>query len=305
MQETPLIIFTTSLANATLWLTAASYIYYKNHKRINPLAESFLILCLTLTVSLPLATIEVYYPKGIVFATANLIYTILIAAGILVLINGLIKIYYSNINVKHVIITAAAIVVLLKFYNYLDWVILDLPVADQVSLTVDILVLSIIIAVIPVSLKAHRKVRSNILKAKLELLIAAIIFMLTAVVIIVTPGNPLYNYRFIIGISLLIPFTILGVASVTYRHKETLQLTIVTQKNTEENKFEQKVAALLLKHTSKEGSCEYYDPNLKSKCKLDPSSYRLEDCKGLKYRNGFICPKILRQEQEQDSFFKK
>ncbi|WEU40231.1 MAG: hypothetical protein OdinLCB4_007110 [Candidatus Odinarchaeum yellowstonii] len=299
MQENPAIILTAIAASAAIWAASTIFIYIQNHRKLNPLSKTFITLSLTIAVSLPLLSLELFYPKGPVFATANLIYNILIAAGFLTLIYGLTKIYFNQFKTTLIVASALILITALKIYDYIDWVILKLPEAKIISAVGSLIITAAALSLIPVIILAHRKTNMKLLKNKLELLLASIILILTLILIVIMPGNPLYQYRFIIGTALLVPFTLLGAISVTYRYKETLTLiSLETGRIQASNQKDERITALLLKHTSKENMCEYYDQSLKSKCKLDPSSYKLEDCKGVKYRNGLICPKIVEYEKE-------
>ncbi|MCS4540769.1 MAG: hypothetical protein HY929_00370 [Euryarchaeota archaeon] len=60
------------------------------------------------------------------------------------------------------------------------------------------------------------------------------------------------------------------------------------------NKFdprrrEDRLKALGLKYTSNSGECPLYDTSLNSKCKLDPDTYRLYDCRGIWIIDGICC----------------
>ncbi|MEM2109910.1 MAG: hypothetical protein QW327_05445 [Candidatus Odinarchaeota archaeon] len=302
MQEPPFILFPTIIGVTILWLAATVYMYYQSRSGFNTLTKSFITLSLTITIAMPLLTTELFYPvTSPVYATANLIYTVLILIGVLTLIYGMAKIYFNPANVKTglLIIIVCATIFIFKFYDYLDWTVTGLPNAE-LSLTIANTLFSlVVISLVIVAGAAHRKTQTPLLKAKLELLIIAVTCLLIEVLIISIPGNQLYPYRFVTGLALIIPFTILGAMAVTYKHKESLQLiSLETGKLLSLNQSDERITALLLKHTSKENICEYYDPTLKSKCKLDPSSYKIEDCKGVKYRRGLICSKILEYERK-------
>jgi hypothetical protein len=51
----------------------------------------------------------------------------------------------------------------------------------------------------------------------------------------------------------------------------------------------QRIAAVLKNHTSAKYSCPSYDTKLRSKCKLDPNTYRVSDCEGVGFINGIAC----------------
>jgi len=63
---------------------------------------------------------------------------------------------------------------------------------------------------------------------------------------------------------------------------------------------ESRIMALLSNYSSKPGECPFYDPNLPSKCKLDPLSRRHWDCEGRPFLNGFTCPYILDHLKEKE-----
>ncbi|MFX0097747.1 MAG: hypothetical protein ACFE7E_08315 [Candidatus Hodarchaeota archaeon] len=62
-----------------------------------------------------------------------------------------------------------------------------------------------------------------------------------------------------------------------------------------------RLCALLATYTSKEGECEFYNPDLKSKCDLERSAYRLSDCKGRCFVDGVVCTSIYRHSKELEN----
>ncbi len=62
-----------------------------------------------------------------------------------------------------------------------------------------------------------------------------------------------------------------------------------------------RLCALLANYTSKKGECEFYNPNLKSKCDLERSAYRLGDCEGRCFVDGVVCTSIYRHSKDLES----
>jgi hypothetical protein len=61
-------------------------------------------------------------------------------------------------------------------------------------------------------------------------------------------------------------------------------------------KKEERIEALLSTYTSDERDCPFYvcdSPIVRSKCLLDPSTWRTWDCKGMAFYQGFCCGYIL------------
>ncbi|MFX0096848.1 MAG: hypothetical protein ACFE7E_03725 [Candidatus Hodarchaeota archaeon] len=61
-----------------------------------------------------------------------------------------------------------------------------------------------------------------------------------------------------------------------------------------------RVYALLTNYTSPEETCKFYEPNIRSKCRLDPLVFR-RDCRGVVFIEGFACHQIrYHVEKEED-----
>jgi len=59
---------------------------------------------------------------------------------------------------------------------------------------------------------------------------------------------------------------------------------------------EDRIEALLSTFTSEEPECPYYkcdNPNVRSKCLLDPNTWRIWDCRGLTFFQGLCCGYVL------------
>lgn len=59
---------------------------------------------------------------------------------------------------------------------------------------------------------------------------------------------------------------------------------------------EDRIEALLSTHTSEERECPFYacdSPNVRSKCLLDPNTWRIWDCRGLTFFQGLCCGYVL------------
>lgn len=63
-------------------------------------------------------------------------------------------------------------------------------------------------------------------------------------------------------------------------------------------KREDRAKARLQKYTSNPNECPFYDTVLKSKCKIDPDSYRLYDCKGICFIKGDYCKYLVGIREE-------
>jgi hypothetical protein len=59
---------------------------------------------------------------------------------------------------------------------------------------------------------------------------------------------------------------------------------------------EHRGTALLLSYTSPKTSCPCYDKKLRSKCKLDPDTYRVADCEGIAFSKGLPCAIATRRK---------
>jgi hypothetical protein len=57
-----------------------------------------------------------------------------------------------------------------------------------------------------------------------------------------------------------------------------------------------RIAALLKNYTSPKYTCPCYDVKLRSKCKLDPDTYRVADCEGVAFSRGLPCAHATRSE---------
>lgn len=53
-----------------------------------------------------------------------------------------------------------------------------------------------------------------------------------------------------------------------------------------------RIRALINDITSHEKECPFYDPSLTSYCRLEPRVWN-SDCKGMCFRNGFCCSRVL------------
>ncbi|MFX1486937.1 MAG: hypothetical protein ACFFBS_07600 [Promethearchaeota archaeon] len=62
-----------------------------------------------------------------------------------------------------------------------------------------------------------------------------------------------------------------------------------------------RLCALLATYTSRKGECEFYDTALRSKCRLEPSSYHLHDCEGRCFVDGVVCTLIYRRSKDLES----
>lgn len=58
---------------------------------------------------------------------------------------------------------------------------------------------------------------------------------------------------------------------------------------------EDRIEAILSTFTSDEKACQFYvcdDPNVRSKCQIDPKTWRIWDCKGVCFFQGLSCSYI-------------
>lgn len=251
-------------------------------------------------MSLPLTSVELFFPKSSpIFATINLIYTLLISSGILILTYTLTRVYFPKIPIGIIIALTFTAIAALKMYDYIDWVITDLPYAELTLNLSNIILLASAITLVAAVFISYRSTRIELLKSKLILLAISIACLLTELIIIIVPGNLLQPHRYLTGIILILSFTIIGAFAVTYKHNELAKLIgIEAGKLSASGRADERIAALLSRYTSKENMCEHYQSQLKSKCSLDPQSYRIEDCKGVKYQNGVICHRIIEREKK-------
>ncbi len=297
LQSEPLILLLGIIA-ATPWIATIILLRKRSCKKIDPFTNGYIIAAFLFTTTIILSSLQSLPVTSFIEAYISLSYTVSYLGGVTSILYVLLKVYYPRKLNQQILLTVSTLALLTKIYDHIDWAVTPVPYPEEVLTISHTLIVLLTVSWIILTVKAYRIVKIEILKTRLKLLAFAAILILIEVLIIVVPGTPLYDYWWLTGAILVTPFSILGALAVTYKH-EYLDKLIGLETGGIKGTREEKTIAILTKHTSKEGSCEYYDPNLKSKCKLDPSSYRLEDCKGLKYRNGFICPKILRQERKQ------
>jgi hypothetical protein len=57
-----------------------------------------------------------------------------------------------------------------------------------------------------------------------------------------------------------------------------------------------RIDALFSDYTSEERECPFYtcdSPNVRSKCLLDPTTWRIWDCRGVCFSQGLCCEQVL------------
>jgi hypothetical protein len=63
---------------------------------------------------------------------------------------------------------------------------------------------------------------------------------------------------------------------------------------------EDRIEALLSTYTSEERECPFYtcdSQNVRSKCLLDPTTWRIWDCRGLPFFQGLCCEYVLNAKE--------
>nr|MDO8132781.1 hypothetical protein [Candidatus Njordarchaeum guaymaensis] len=65
---------------------------------------------------------------------------------------------------------------------------------------------------------------------------------------------------------------------------------------------EDRIWALINDYTSNKGECRYYSPDLTSRCRLDPITFRAWDCEGRVFVNGFCCEAFLESMEHRDIY---
>ncbi|WEU40232.1 MAG: hypothetical protein OdinLCB4_007115 [Candidatus Odinarchaeum yellowstonii] len=293
------LIITIGFIASTPWIAAITVFCRVGCRKTDPLTKGYIAAAFFFASTIIIASLQALPLTPSVEAAVNLSYTLTYLGGVTAILHVLLKVYYPEKINQKILFTAALAALITKTYDYIDWAVIRVPFAEAVLTVSHILIAALTVSLIVLAVYAHIRVQTKILKTRLKLLTAAVIFLLAELLIIVVPGNPLYEYWWLTGAILIIPFSTLGAISVTYKYKNILK--IISLESAEEfkpSRVEERIIAVLTKYTSRKFSCEYYDPALKSKCKLDPSTYRFEDCQGLKYRDGLICPKIVEYERK-------
>jgi hypothetical protein len=88
-------------------------------------------------------------------------------------------------------------------------------------------------------------------------------------------------------------------------HMETRQMTEADRKEGEKpdpRVKEDRIWALINDYTSNKGGCRYYSPEVTSRCKLDPITFRAWDCEGRVFANGFCCEAFLESMEHRDIY---
>jgi hypothetical protein len=186
----------------------------------------------------------------------------------------------------------------IKIYDFLDWVILSLPYTQVFIAITNGIYLGSIIVLLIITIDIAIKTKISFLRIKMVSLFVALSALFIELIFISSLEITIFDLRLVAGAFLIWPMTIFSSYAVSYKVKDfTTLLGLESNTTIKLNKSDERITALLWKYTSKENTCEYYDPNINSKCKLDPNSYRLFNCKGIKYTQGNICTYIYSKEK--------
>ncbi|MHA1410355.1 MAG: hypothetical protein ACTSQY_08645 [Candidatus Odinarchaeia archaeon] len=300
MQVSSLTYFSSIILATIPWLIGSAYMYKYTLHNNNILTKYFLIFNLFFGITLATMTLNYILPvESQILVVAEYIYSILFLIGINALYYAIMIVFFPNINYKPIVMTLNIIIIVLRTYSLLDRLNYSLPLADILYTTANGFILFLTTVLSGFVFISAKKTKINFLKRRLYTLTAVILLCTIGGIIIVLTNNPYQEYRFIISTALIWPITILGVYSVTYRTNDFNNVLGLEGSHKHIlSEDDERIAALLWKYTSKEGSCEYYDTTLNSKCRLDPYTHKLIDCQGTKYKDGFICPQIKRLKKD-------
>jgi hypothetical protein len=291
MQPDPIFYGIILILGALPWIIGSFYLSNFYHRNPNLLSKSILILNMCFGAGLLLIVFNFFYPTSSpILALADYSYSILFLIGTIILFYAMLKIFYPKIKFIYIVILLVLPVILFKTYNLVDWIFLDIPLANEFNTVANLVFASTMFALLITIIFSTRKTKIVLLRNKMIILATSFLALFIELLIVSITISPVYEYRFVLGAGLIWPFTILGAYSVIYKSKHFVgQLGLEAEQSNILNENDERLVAFLCKYTSKEQSCEFYDPLLNSKCKLDPATYRISDCKGLKYQDGILC----------------
>ncbi|MHA1410354.1 MAG: hypothetical protein ACTSQY_08640 [Candidatus Odinarchaeia archaeon] len=283
---------------AIVWIGSTLYVvrYYLKNKNI--MTKSVLIFNVAFGVGLIMLLFETQVSlASATAATFNFIYTTLGLIGVLFLWYGLLIVIKENVKAKLIFVLLAAFIPL-KIIDYIDWTMTKIEFSSTAIMITAIIYFIAVIGLIITASYIIKSTKIRFLKTKMALIVVAGVILLIELFFIATPGI-FYSLRLIVASFLVIPLAVVSSFAVTYKVKDFVNLLGLEHWHAVKiSKNDERITALLWRYTSPPNSCEYYDKTLKSKCKLDPNSYRLFDCQGIKYREGTICPIIYSKGRE-------